>query len=73
MDYYLYDNILRTADRYRRETGDGKIATFKFKRMMNLGADVGGCMHPSRFRHEQMGRELADFIKRLEKKSAAEH
>ena len=70
MDYYLYDNILRTVDRYRKETGDGKIATFKFNRMMNLGADVGGCMHPSRFRHEQMGSELADFIRGLEKNSA---
>ncbi|SDZ75505.1 Lysophospholipase L1 [Lachnospiraceae bacterium NK3A20] len=65
MDYYLFDSIAAVVDQYKMNNKDSKITTFKFTSMMNIGADVGGCMHPSKFKHAGMGRELAEFIKKI--------
>lgn len=66
MDYYLYNNICQTVARYKETTGDQKIHTLKYHKMMNIGPDVGGCLHPSIFRHKKMANDLVKFIQSIE-------
>lgn len=65
MDYFLYDCIVETVSRFKAQNKDEEVYTFKFSPMMLIGPDVGGCMHPSKFKHDQMGRELAEFIRKV--------
>ncbi len=65
MDYYLFDSIRDIAERYRRETGDERVFTLKYNKMMNIGPDVGGCLHPSIYRHRLMAEDLIGFIRDL--------
>ena len=64
LDYYLYDSILRAAERVRRETGDKRIYSFKYKKMIVDGRDFGACSHPSRQKHADMADELTAFLKK---------
>ena len=45
-------------DQYRTQTGDHRVDILKFNKMMNVGADVGGCLHPSIYRHKLMAEDL---------------
>lgn len=62
MDYYLWDKICKVAERFRTETGDGRILTLKYNKMMNMGPDVGGCLHPAIHRHKLMA---VDLVRRI--------
>lgn len=62
INYYLYDDILRVAEQYRRETGDQKICCYKYKHPL-LGVEgLGADGHPSKVTHIRMGKELAEFL-----------
>ena len=63
MDYYLWDKICKVAERFRTETGDGRILTLKYNKMMNMGPDVGGCLHPAIHRHKLMAEDLVRRIR----------
>lgn len=65
MDYYLYDPLKRAVEAYIAETGDEKVATFKFA-LINLMTEGFGAMgHPSAKTHERMGRELAYRVREI--------
>ena len=66
MDYYLFDEIRDIVDQYRTQTGDHRVDILKFNKMMNVGADVGGCLHPSIYRHKLMAEDLTTRIRRLQ-------
>lgn len=65
MDYYLFDKICMIVDRIKQETGDAKIFTLKYNKMMNVGQDAGGCLHPSIYRHKKMAQDLVNKIRQL--------
>ena len=65
MDYYLWDKICKVVDKLCRETGDTNIVTLKYNKMMNVGPDVGGCLHPAIYRHKLMAEDLAARIQSL--------
>lgn len=65
MDYYLYDNICRIVDAIKAETGDEKIVTLKYNKMMGRGPDVGACGHPSVYRQKKMAEDLIALLKTL--------
>jgi lysophospholipase L1-like esterase len=64
MDYFLYDHIARAVSRFTTETGDERIACFKYGRM-RFAEGFGGCGHPNLATHQRMGEEIAAFIKTL--------
>jgi len=64
MDYYLYDNIQKTAGRFANETRDLKIKCFKYSRIRFMDG-YGACGHPNITTQIRMGNELADFIMSL--------
>lgn len=64
MDYYLYDNILRTTERYQKETGDEQVFCFKFGGIFPWREGYGGGDHPSLATHQRMAEELAGELKR---------
>lgn len=66
MDYYLYDKIRDVVAKWKQETGDERIYTLKYNKMMNVGPDVGGCLHPSIKRHKKMADDLVKFIRSIE-------
>ena len=66
IDYYLFPEIEQAVARYRHESGDQKISTFRFSKMIMQGRDVGGCGHPSHWKHEIMGQEFAEYIRSIE-------
>ena len=66
MDYYLFDEIRDIVDQYRTQSGDHRVDILKFNKMMNVGADVGGCLHPSIHRHKLMAEDLTAKIRRLQ-------
>lgn len=68
MDYYLYDKIAMIAEKIRRETGDERIFTLKYNKMMNVGPDAGGCLHPSIHRHKLMAEDLVRKIREIQEK-----
>ena len=65
MDYYLYDRIRAAVESYQAETGDKKIATFKFIGINMMTEGFGAMGHPSAKTHERMGKELAFHLKEL--------
>lgn len=68
MDYYLFDKICMVVDRIKKETKDEKIFTLKYNKMMNVGPDAGGCLHPSIHRHKEMAQDLVNKIRLLQGK-----
>lgn len=65
MDYYLFDEICSIVDAIRKETGDRRLFTLKYNKMMLSGPDVGGCMHPSIYRQERMAEDLVSKLQAL--------
>ncbi len=69
MNYYLYHDIAGAVERYRRETGDGRVHLLRFRPMHPLdGAGADG--HPSRETHRKMAGELADLLREIMKGEA---
>lgn len=68
MDYYLYDKIRDIVEKIKAETGDTRLFTLKYNKMMNVGPDVGGCLHPSIHRHKLMAEDLVQKIRSLQEK-----
>ena len=65
MDYYLYEAIRDCVEEYRKETGDPRISSFKFGHLNAMEEGYGGDMHPSVKTHERMGKELAEYLKKI--------
>ena len=65
MDYFLYDTIREVVGKYKEATGDQKVYTMKYNKMMNIGPDAGACLHPAIFRHKKMANDLVKFIKSI--------
>ncbi len=65
MDYYLYDNIRKIVERFKKDTKDPFLYLMKYTKMMNMGEDVGAAFHPSVAKHKKMARELVKFIRKL--------
>jgi hypothetical protein len=65
MDYYLYDNILKAAEEFKRETGDERIFCYKFCGIFPLDEGYGAQDHPSVKTHQKMGRELREKLQEL--------
>ena len=65
MDYYLFDKICAVVERIKAETGDTRIHTLKYHKMMNIGPDAGACLHPAIFRHKKMADDLVKCIRSL--------
>lgn len=68
MDYYLYSDIQAVVAAYIRDTGDERVAAFRYPKM-NIADPVGACGHPHIVTHQKMARALADFITALERKT----
>ena len=66
MDYYLFDEIQKIAESICEDSGDRRLFTLKYTKMMNLGPDVGGCFHPSIHRQELMAEELVQKIRNIQ-------
>lgn len=65
MDYYLFDQIKAAVESYKAETGDEKIACFKFGGINMMTEGFGAMAHPSAATHARMGRELAFRLREL--------
>ena len=65
MDYYLYDRIRAAVANYKAETGDEKVATFKFIGINMMMEGYGAMGHPSAKTQERMGHELAFHLREL--------
>lgn len=59
MDYYLFDNILRAVEQYKRETRDDRIFCYKFGGIFPPDEGFGAQDHPSAATHLRMGTELS--------------
>lgn len=68
MDYYLYDKISMIVEKLREETGDQRLFTLKYNKMMNVGPDAGGCLHPTIHRHKLMAEDLIGKIRSIQEK-----
>lgn len=68
MDYYLYDKIAMIVEKLREETGDRRLFTLKYNKMMNVGPDAGGCLHPTIRRHKLMAEDLVKKIRNIQEK-----
>lgn len=66
MDYYLFDEILDIVEELRRTTGDCRLFTLKYNKMMTMGPDVGGCYHPSIYRQQLMAEDLVRRLRSLQ-------
>ncbi len=64
MDYYLYDNILRAAERHQKEARDERIFCLKFGGIFPWQEGYGGGEHPSTATHRRMAVELTHELKR---------
>ena len=64
MNYYLYPEIERAVETVRRETGDERIRTFRYRPMAPLDG-FGAAGHPSLATQRKMGQELAELIRTL--------
>ncbi len=67
IDYYLYHRIRDVVDELKKETGDEKLYSFEFIPVIAMMEGFGAAGHPSAKSHERMGRELAAFIRKIEK------
>lgn len=63
MNYYLYDTIVRTAEEYRRASGDGRVFCMKYGAIDLWTEGTGGAAHPSAPTHRRMGRELSRALR----------
>lgn len=68
MDYYLYDKIAMIVEKLRKETGDRRLFLLKYNKMMNMGPDAGGCLHPTVYRHRLMAEDLVKKIRSIQEK-----
>lgn len=66
LSYYLYSDIEKIVDAYRRETGDKKISCFRYLGVSPVDG-FGACGHPSKITQEKMANEIAGEIKRIER------
>ena len=65
MDYYLYDNIIRAAERFIRDTGDTKVYTLKLSNP--IFSDIRGALnHPGMDANRRMATQVVSFIRELE-------
>jgi hypothetical protein len=64
MDYFLYDNIEKTAERFSKENDDQKIRCFKYGRIQFMDG-YGACGHPNVTTQTKMGNEIAAYISEL--------
>lgn len=64
MSYYLYPEIEQAVRDYRKETGDERIRTFRYRPMAPLDG-FGAAGHPSLATQKKMGQELAEFIRSI--------
>ena len=64
MNYYLWSDITEAVERYRRETGDGRVHLLRFRPMHPFDG-IGADGHPSLDTHLKMGAELAAMIESL--------
>ena len=64
MDYYLYDNIKKVAERFAVNEHDERILTFKYGRI-RVSEGYGAIAHPSLATHERMAGELVGFIRKI--------
>ena len=64
MDYYLYPEIERAVGNYRKETGDERVRTFRYRPMSPMDG-FGAAGHPSLATQKKMGQELAEFIRAI--------
>ncbi len=62
MSYYLFHDIDNAVADYKKESGDEKICTFRFKPMHPMDG-FGAAGHPSMATHEKMSAELTEFLK----------
>lgn len=63
MDYFLYENIRKTAERFKKEYQDKRISCFKYGRV-RVNDGLGACRHPYVTTQVRMGEELADYIRK---------
>lgn len=63
MDYYLYDNILKVVEDYKKETKDVRIFCYKFGGIFPENEGYGAQDHPSVKTHQRMGKELSGILK----------
>lgn len=66
MDYYFYDAMQSAVSAYQKETCDENVCCFKYCRMSPQDP-IGACGHPSELTQQKMAKELAAFIRELEK------
>lgn len=66
LSYYLYSDIEKIVDAYRRETGDKNISCFRYLGVSPMDG-FGACGHPSKITQEKMAKEIAGEIKRIER------
>lgn len=65
IDHYLYDTIRDAVADYKKASGDERVWSFKFGKMIPGTEDVGACMHPTVALHEKMAGELTAFLRTL--------
>ncbi len=68
MDYYLYEKIAMIVERLKEETGDRRLFLLKYNKMMNMGPDAGGCLHPTVYRHRLMAEDLVRKLRSIQEK-----
>ena len=64
MDYFLFDNICKVAERFASENNDLKIKCLKYGRI-RFKDGYGACGHPSEITQLRMGNEIAEYINEL--------
>lgn len=65
MNYYLYHDIVRAVEKFRRETGDSRVWTLRLRPIHPLDG-LGADGHPALETHKKMADELAAFLKTLD-------
>lgn len=63
LDYFLYDNIQKVVEKFRREYSDSRISCFKYGRV-RVNDGLGACRHPYVTTQIRMGEELAEYIRK---------
>lgn len=65
MNYYLYHDIVRAVEKFRRETGDSRVWTLRLRPIHPLDG-LGADGHPALETHKKMADELTAFLKTLD-------
>ncbi len=63
MDYYLWDRLRDAVEDYKKESGDERVALFKFVAINEMTEGIGAGGHPSVKTHRRMGHELANLLR----------